>query len=63
MKTLYAPQDGLYVSQGTIFILLAWFFICLIPAMQVANGAHGVGLAMGVALGYAPQLFRQRQRR
>ena len=63
MKTLFAPQDGLYVSQGTIFILLAWFVICLMPSMQVANGAHGVGLAVGVALGYAPELLKQLKHR
>ena len=63
MKTLYAPQDGLYVSQGTIFILLAWFVICLMPSMQVANGAHGVGLVVGMALGYAPELLKQLKHR
>jgi GlpG protein len=63
MKTLYDPQAGLYVSQGTVFVLLAWFFLCFTPIMAVANGAHAGGFAIGLAFGYAPELSRRARRR
>ncbi len=33
--------------------MIAWFVLCLTPALpNVANWAHGVGLAAGAAAGY-----------
>ena len=64
MKTLYDPGAGMHVNQGTVFMLLAWLFLCMTPflGIPIANAAHVVGLAVGVAIGYAPTLFPDRNR-
>ena len=63
MKTLYDPSSGLQVSRFTVFMLLFWFLICFMPSMPVANGAHGVGLGVGMAIGYAPEFLKTLKRR
>jgi GlpG protein len=63
MKTVYDPGAGLYVSRQTVFMLMAWFLICFGPWMSIANGAHAVGLATGMAFGYAPELTMTLRRR
>jgi GlpG protein len=59
MKTVYAPEEGLYVSSGTLLILLAWLLMgftgllnYFIPEGGIANWAHAVGLLAGMAVGY-----------
>lgn len=47
------PTCGLYLRPDIAFWLMGWFFVCLlVPALNVANWAHGAGLAAGAALGY-----------
>lgn len=47
------PASGLYLRPDVAFWMMAWFFLCLVgPVGNVANTAHGVGLAAGAALGY-----------
>jgi GlpG protein len=59
MKTLYDPGAGMYVSRGTIIFFMAWFLLCLAGVIgNVANTAHAAGLAVGVAIGYAPVLWK-----
>jgi membrane associated rhomboid family serine protease len=42
--------------------MLVWFFLCLTSIVgSVANGAHAVGLASGMALAYLPVVWRQRR--
>jgi len=55
-------SSGMFVTQGTVTILLIWLFFCMTPfstellKSNVANWAHGVGLVVGMAIGYWPAL-------
>ena len=52
MKTLFEPEAGMFVGQSTVFILIAWFFLCIAGLIgNVANIAHGAGLVMGILCG------------
>lgn len=60
MKSRYDPGSGLYLTQNTVVWMMAWFVLCLTGLVgPVANTAHGMGLAVGVVLGIAPQLWRR----
>jgi GlpG protein len=51
------PTSGLYVRPDVAFWMLAWFALCAANVISnVANWAHGVGLAVGAALGYLAYL-------
>lgn len=64
MKTLYEPEAGFRLPQSTVFMLMAWFFLCMTPLIpRIDNWAHGIGLAVGVVLGYGPILLRDLKRR
>jgi GlpG protein len=54
----YDLTSGLFVHNQTAVWMVAWFFLCLSGLMgAIANTAHGVGLVVGVAWGYADALF------
>jgi rhomboid protease GlpG len=54
------PTSGLHLRPDIAFWMLAWFALCLTPLIpNVANWAHGVGLAVGAALGYLPHLAKR----
>jgi len=54
MKGMFHRGSGMGVEQSTVFILMAWFFLCLTPAIPgVANWCHGGGLVIGLAWGIA----------
>lgn len=56
------PASGLFVHQQTVFILIAWAFLCLFGLFgSIANIAHFSGLFVGMALGYVPILWRRRR--
>lgn len=64
MKTTYEPDSGLYVSGGTVAFLLIWMFLGFAGffkpmGVHMANLAHGVGFATGLAIGYWPQFLRR----
>ena len=68
MKSTYDPNFGYRLSQSTIIILMGWMFFCRLPAemrqgigfgSNVANWAHGVGLIVGLAVGYATSVIRR----
>jgi GlpG protein len=55
MKTLYHPMDGLFIDSRNVNLTLLWFVLCMTGAVgPIANGAHGVGLVVGVLLGLSP---------
>jgi GlpG protein len=61
MKAWFDPGLGLTIDRNTVLVLLAWFVLCLTGLIgSVANMAHAVGLAVGLAAGYVPTLWRSR---
>ena len=68
MKSIYDRSSGFTMPQSTLIIMLVWLFFCMVPDLtynlfkfHVANWAHGVGLIVGLILGYAPELLKQRK--
>jgi GlpG protein len=60
MKSRFEPSLGLDITPLTAASMLAWFFLCLAGAVgDIANVAHAVGLVLGVAIGYAPTVWKQ----
>lgn len=73
MKSVYEPGAGMFVSSGTVAFLMVWMFLCLSGILDrglalasggeatpsIANVAHVMGLLVGLALGYAPVLWRR----
>ena len=63
LKTIYEPQLGIVISRNsmiflTVFLFLGFSGILSQIGLNVANWAHGVGLACGVVIAYLPHLFR-----
>jgi len=71
VKTRYDNRAGYFLSPITSFMAILWFGLCIggqFPPLNrilpddmthVANSAHAVGLAVGVAVAYAPLLLRK----
>lgn len=60
MKSRFDPASGIYIDPGTVFLMMASFVLCYLGTFgNVANTAHGVGLGVGMALGYAPTLVKR----
>jgi GlpG protein len=60
MKSRFDPGSGLYIHGQTVMFMLVWFVLCFTGFVgPIANWAHGVGLAIGVLVGYAPVLRRR----
>lgn len=58
------PTCGLYLRPDIAFWMMGWFVLCLVsPQMNVANTAHGAGLAAGAALGYLAYTIGRMRRR
>ena len=72
MKVKFDNSAGFVLSKQTIGISMGFFTLCIIkdyPPFDsflggllppIANTAHLVGLTMGLAIGYAPVLFRKK---
>jgi len=57
MRGKFDPASGLYLHPTTVTMMILWFFACFTPIIpHVANGAHAVGLVMGMAWGYLSSL-------
>lgn len=55
MKARYEPDLGVTMSPRTVFILLAWFFLCWANVLgPIANMAHTSGLLIGLLIGRPP---------
>ncbi len=54
MKTVYEPGSGLFVSPGSVLLMMLWLLLCMTGAVgRIANMAHLVGLSVGMLAGYA----------
>lgn len=67
IKSMYDRSSGFFLPQATIVLMLVWLVFCMVPGLterllgtSVANWAHGVGLAIGMAVAYAPVWWAQR---
>jgi GlpG protein len=57
MRGKFDPGSGLYLHPATVAMMIIWFFACFTPIIpHVANGAHAVGLVIGLAWGYLSSL-------
>jgi GlpG protein len=64
MKGKFDPGSGLVLHPHTVAMMLIWFFLCLTPIIpDIANGAHAVGLALGVLWGFLASVPAMRRRR
>jgi len=64
MKSRYDPGSGMLIDQQTVIWILGFGVLCLTGWLgDIANWAHGVGLATGMAIGYAPVAWRKISRR
>lgn len=53
MKGKYDPASKLRIHGPTVVFMMIWYFLCLTGLMgNIANGAHTVGLVLGVIWGY-----------
>ncbi len=63
MRMTYDRSSGLFLSQGTIIILMGFLVFCMTPLAaqvgfgNVANWAHAIGLLVGVIAGYWPMIW------
>jgi len=54
MRGRFDLTSGLFVHSQTVMMMTMWFLLCLGGMMgPIANGAHGVGLVVGIVWGYA----------
>jgi GlpG protein len=59
-KSRLQPELGIFVHPNTVTLLLLWLVLCMTGLMgNVANWAHGLGLATGVVIAYAPIWYRR----
>jgi GlpG protein len=64
MKSRYEPAAELYVHPNTVLLMLLWLAACSLGFIGgIANWAHGIGLAIGLAIGIAPYAWRQTMQR
>ena len=70
IKSLFFPNLGLELNSQTVFVMFFWLVLCMASDMppfdqmldgigKVANTAHVVGLAAGMAISAAPLLWRK----
>ncbi len=64
MKSRYEPTAEIFVHPNTVVMLIVWFILCAVGVIpNVANWAHGIGLAVGMVIGIAPYAWRQSMNR
>ncbi|MBF0196092.1 MAG: rhomboid family intramembrane serine protease [Planctomycetes bacterium] len=62
MKMKYQPHERLGIDPGTVTFMLIWLVVCMlgiIPDLDVANWAHGIGLLSGMAYAYVPYALKK----
>jgi len=64
MQGRFNPASKLTLEPQTVIFMIVWFFICLTDRVgDIANTAHGVGLAVGVIWGFLDARLRLALRR
>jgi GlpG protein len=63
MKARSEPASGFVMPPSTVVMMIAWYVLCFLPGMPIANMAHTVGLVLGLLIGIAPHLWRSLRRR
>ena len=54
--------SGLFLQSHTVLMMLIWFFLCFTPLIpRIANGAHAVGLALGIVWGFLASVQAMRR--
>lgn len=62
VKSKLDPASGLVLHPQAVTIMLIWFALCLTPVVpNAANGAHAVGLGMGIVWGFLSSLPTMRR--
>jgi GlpG protein len=62
MKSTYDRSFGFRIPESTVVILIGWMLLCMVPGfsiVSVANWAHGVGLLVGMAIGYYTSVMKR----
>ncbi len=55
IKGKYQPHLGMMMHQQTVWIMMAWLFLCMTGVIgNVANTAHVIGLIVGGVVAYVP---------
>ncbi|MCH8044973.1 MAG: rhomboid family intramembrane serine protease [Planctomycetes bacterium] len=63
MKSRYDSGSGIYIRPNTVTFMMIWFVLCVLNmAGNVGNTAHGVGLLVGIVIGYVPHLVSRLSR-
>jgi GlpG protein len=63
LRGKWDPGSGLSLHSSTVSMAMIWFVLCLVGVIpNVANGAHSVGLVVGVAWGYVSALLASGRR-
>ncbi len=59
MKSRFEPVSGFYMPPNLVVLMIGWFLVCAMGVVgNIANMAHGAGLAVGAFLGFAPTFWR-----
>jgi len=62
IKGKFDPSSGLYLHPHTVAMMLIWFVLCMTPLVpRIANGAHAVGLGLGVVWGFLASVKAMRR--
>ncbi len=62
LKARLDPLSGFFMPQQTVTILIIWLLLGTVGFLNMANVAHGMGLAIGAALGYSSAMYHTRWR-
>jgi GlpG protein len=64
LRVLYQPDCGLTITHGTVFLMIAWLFLCMTGWVgPIANTAHLAGLTTGMVAGYVAARWQSFGRR
>jgi GlpG protein len=59
IRARHDPLSRYFMDDQTVLLMIVWFFVCLFGMIgNVANTAHGVGLLVGMAIGWGTAKYR-----